>query len=186
MTTARFAYNEPKFCELLVHLAHESAGDPNFGKTKMNKLLYYIDFAAYRSLGTPVTGASYQRRPYGPVPKEIPAARAKLTAEGALGHEVTDRFGFRQERYVALRPPDVSVFSAPELQIIDDVLTALRSMNGMEVSDLSHQAVGWRVARPNAVIPYESAFLSPNQEFTSDEVTRAQEIYAELQSAGTL
>lgn len=176
-------YDEHKFCELLVHLAHESVGDPHFGKTKLNKLLYYIDFDAYRSLGAPVTGATYQRRPFGPVPKEIPAARAKLAEEGALGHEVIDRFGFRQERYVALRRPDVSVFSAPELQIIDDVLTALRSMNGKEVSELSHQTVGWRVARDNDVIPYESAFLDPTQDFTSDEITRAQQIYAELQGA---
>ena len=179
--TAAIAYNEHKFCELLVHIAHESAVDPNFGKTKLNKLLYYIDFAAYRSLGAPVTGATYQRRPYGPVPKEIPTARAKLVAEGALGLEVTDRFGFRQERFVAIRRPDVSVFTAPEMQIIEDVLTVLRNLNGKDVSDLSHQTVGWQVARDNEVIPYESAFLDSTQDFTSDEIIRAQEIYAELQ-----
>jgi len=50
-------YDDSKFKELLLYVAEQSVGDPHFGKTKLNKILYYIDFQAHGVLGEPVTGA---------------------------------------------------------------------------------------------------------------------------------
>ena len=33
-----------KFRELILYIAQESEGDPNFGATKLNKILFFCDF----------------------------------------------------------------------------------------------------------------------------------------------
>ena len=40
-------------------------------KTKLFKLLYYLDFIHFKKYGFSVIGYSYIAMPYGPVPKEL-------------------------------------------------------------------------------------------------------------------
>lgn len=169
-------YEREKFEELLLYVALKSADDPKFGKTKLNKILYYIDFLAYGKLGVPVTGATYQHRPYGPVPKEILTARDALLERGDAEIAVVDRFGYPQERLVARRPPNLSLFSDQQVQLIDLVIRALWARSGVEVSELSHAEVGWRITKDRDEIPYETVFLS-NRPVTEDDLRRGKEVY---------
>jgi hypothetical protein len=91
-TQPTFEFNESKFRNLLLHLSTLCEDDPRFGATKLNKLLYYIDFGAYRLLGQPVTGATYQNLPEGPAPRELVAVRDALIKEGAAAMEVRPYF----------------------------------------------------------------------------------------------
>jgi uncharacterized phage-associated protein len=43
----------------------------NLGKTKLYKLLYFLDFTHYRDTGRPVTGMEYFAWPMGPVPVDL-------------------------------------------------------------------------------------------------------------------
>ena len=52
-----------KLRELILYLARESEGDDYFGVVKLNKLLFYIDFEAYRRFGKSVTEQEYQALP---------------------------------------------------------------------------------------------------------------------------
>ncbi|MEP6936295.1 MAG: type II toxin-antitoxin system antitoxin SocA domain-containing protein [Nitrospirota bacterium] len=47
-------------------IAHKGKTDPRLGSVKLNKLLYYADFTAYRNLEKAITGAEYQHLPEGP------------------------------------------------------------------------------------------------------------------------
>lgn len=52
MTTSRSAQTDDrKMKELILYLASRSEEDPRFSATKLNKLLFYCDFTAYRRLG---------------------------------------------------------------------------------------------------------------------------------------
>ncbi|MFD1516369.1 Panacea domain-containing protein [Pseudonocardia yunnanensis] len=175
MTSATISYDSRKFEELLLYIAEESVGDPKFGKTKLNKILYYVDFSAYGSFGKSVTGAEYQRRPYGPVPRQITAARNALLAREDAAVEVVERFGYPQERLVAKRPPNLSLFSNEEKQLVDDVIKALWDRNGSEASELSHRELGWKFATDGALIPYSTVFLSCRP-MNSDDIQRGHEI----------
>jgi hypothetical protein len=177
--TAQITYDSTKFEELLLYVAERSVGDPNFGKTKLNKLLFYIDFLSYGILGKPVTGATYQRRPRGPVPKEIAAARSELTARGDADVRCVDRFGYTQERLHALRPANMALFSSAEKQLIDNIIDALWDENGSSASELSHREPGWRIAKERETIPYQAVFIG-TRSMTEDDVRRGQEIYAEV------
>jgi len=174
-----FRYEPEKLEELVLYVATKSADDPNFGKTKLNKILYYVDFMAYANLGTPVTGATYQRRPYGPVPREILQATRTLLDRGDAEIAMVERFGYPQKRLVASRPPNLSLFTQQQMRLINQVVQALRGWNGVEVSELSHREVGWQVTEDRDVIPYETVFLSSRQ-ITDDIIRRGQEIYATI------
>jgi hypothetical protein len=76
---------------------------------------------------------------------------------------------------VALREPDLSAFSGPEVAIVGQVSEELRGQDAGDVSDLSHRFPGWQVARLGVEIPYEAAFLSARP-LTEEERNYASEL----------
>ena len=49
---------ELRLGELALYIAHNSQNDPNFGKTKLVKLLAFTDFVSYERRQRPITGAT--------------------------------------------------------------------------------------------------------------------------------
>src|SRR5690349_19736644 len=113
-------FDRRKFKELVLYIASKSAGDEQFGSTKLNKLLYNIDFRAYLTLGRPITGARYQHQPQGPTARALLPVQEEMYDYGEARIEVRDYYGREQNRLVALREPMVAAFTADELAIIDD------------------------------------------------------------------
>lgn len=155
--------------ELILYLAAKSEKDPRFSSTKLNKLLFYCDFAAYRQLGCPITGHSYQKLPFGPAPKAMLPILSQMKEEEACIEVERDHFGLKQKRVVARRPPEVSVFSAQELYLADRIVEDLWESTASQVSDLSHDFIGWKAAELNEVIPYETVFVGDPAMPVSDE-----------------
>ena len=51
----------------LIHYIVWKCSDPTLlGATKLNKVLWYADAFAYMERGTPITGVTYVKRPFGP------------------------------------------------------------------------------------------------------------------------
>ena len=94
-----------RLAELILYIAEKCERDPNFGATKLNKILAFADFSAYFETGRPITGAEYMRTPQGPVPRRLPPVRAELEArheiamrvvsEGSTGNSGSCRCGRR-------------------------------------------------------------------------------------------
>lgn len=176
MSVGQQTYDDRKFKELLLYVAQRCVSDRHFGKTKLNKILYFVDFEAYGRLGRSVTGAEYQRRPYGPVPREILGARQDLVLAGAAHVETAHRFGYAQGRLVAEQSADTSVFTADELELIEEVIDSLWHLTGAAVSEMSHQELGWQLAEDGDTIPYHTVFLDHGP-LTDDDIRRGQELY---------
>lgn len=181
MITSPQPYNAEKFGELLLYVAEQSENDPNFGKTKLNKILFYADFLAYGIYGCSITGATYQRRDYGPVPQEITAARRKLIEEGAAEVHHGRRFNYPHERLVPKRPANPSVLTAEEKRLVDDVIRELWHHSAVAVSELSHREVGWKIADNREIIPYNTVFLS-SRKLTPTDIAHGQ-FYARSRQA---
>ena len=156
----KFKFNADKFREAIVYIASRSERDPYFGAVKLNKALYFSDFAAYRRLGKPITGATYQNLAEGPAPRQMLPIRNEMIREGQVTLESRAYFNTVQQRIVPWRSPDVSHFSPAELAIVDEILEATSTLSARAVSDLSHLEMGWRLTQPGDTIPYESAWLS--------------------------
>ena len=107
----------------------QSANDPTFGAIKLNKVLYYSDFAAYRQLGQPITGATYRKFFEGPAPIELPDVRRELIDSGDATSEERPYFAGSVVRLVIRtgREPNRELFRPGELEIVDQVVDFLKA-----------------------------------------------------------
>ena len=157
----QFAFNDHKFRELVIYIAEKCTDDPTFGATKLNKTLYYSDFYAYRMLGQPITGASYQKLSAGPAPREFLRQMKILEDARHATVEAQPYFNGVQKRIVPAegRRPDVSIFKESELALVDEVIRFFWGKSATEVSEFSHLEPGWVVCDIGEVIPYETAWI---------------------------
>ena len=167
---------EQRFRELLVYISAKCAGDPKFGATKLNKILYFSDFLAFAQFGEPITGFEYQRERNGPVPKRLLPIRDEMIRAGELAVQPVKLVGGRvQQRTVNLRQPRLEIFRPEQIALVDSIIEKFWGFNADEVSDLSHQMVGWKIAEPGESIPYESVFISA-EPLTDADIQRAREL----------
>ena len=168
--------DEHKLEELIVLLAQSFEDDEAAGATKLNKVLFYIDFVHHRRFGRPVTGMEYQKLEHGPAPRRLLPVRDRLIQSGALQQVETEFHGLPQRRLKALRQPNLDGFGPTETDVIDEVVDAFRGRNGKELSDLSHQTFGWQWVAIGDTIPYFTAFARQDQTLSESMRERAERL----------
>lgn len=156
----RQQFHPGKFQELILYIAHKSETDPNFGIIKLNKILYYADFNAFRLLGRSVTGAEYRKLTEGPAPAEMPPTRRAMLDQGLIKIESRNYFNSVIQRTVALRKPNTNLLTLEELLVADEAIWALKDMTERQAAALSREEIGWKAARHGETIPYQTAWLS--------------------------
>ena len=156
-------YRPDKFAELVLFIARESADDAKFGEVKLQKLLYFCDFRAYARWGEPITGASYMKNRYGPTARALGHVLDELGAERRAEVQGADYFGFPQRHIVARDEPRETLFSADELALVRSVIDEFRDAGATEISNVSHDAPGWQLARDREDIPYFTVLIDPEE-----------------------
>jgi hypothetical protein len=168
-------FDPVRFDELILYIALRSEGSEWFGRTKLIKLLWFSDFEAFRRLGKSITGATYRKLNYGPAPQQFHAAVDRLTKSRAAAERKVQVFRYEQNQLVALREADVSIFSGSEIAIVDEMLARFHSTTASQISELTHRHPGWRLAKMNEPIPYETVILPERQrELSEDEMAWAR------------
>lgn len=151
---------DARLAELLLYTAAKSEFDRSFGAVKLNKALFYADFLAYVRLDRPITGSTYRRLRHGPVPRSLPRVRERLVSDGRAVVKTMHYHGYEQRRLIGLDDPDLDIFTAREIAIVDEILDLFRDKNATELSELSHQFRGWELADNGEDIPYAAVFLA--------------------------
>src|ERR1035438_3284966 len=77
----------------------ERINNVHLGRTKLMKLLYFVDFDHYETYGRSVTGAAYRKLPHGPYPKDAVNLLAKMKEAGLLREFESDHGGYRSEEH---------------------------------------------------------------------------------------
>ncbi len=168
-----------RFRELMIYVSQKCQADPHFGAIKLNKILYYSDFRAFERFGIPLTGVRYQKLEHGPAPTSLLPVRRSLIEEGALRLEISVfAGGYELHRTIPLREPAMSLFSADEVALVDEVIDDLWGQTAAEVSDASHD-IRWRVVNLHDPMPYELAYLS-NEGLTAHDQYRTEQLAEEL------
>jgi hypothetical protein len=172
----------PKLQELVLHIAKETKDDPNFGRTKLAKVLFYSDFAAYADSGESISGATYVRQPNGPFPRELPDAEKSLLRSHPPRARVErwqrgrERDEYEENRILPLDEPNTRLFEPWQLLVVGDWIRDISRASAKRISDLSHRHPGWVLARETGVdIPYETAAL-PQERPTGQEAERAKQV----------
>jgi uncharacterized phage-associated protein len=169
-------YDENKLQELMLYVAQQLESDRAGGATKLNKVLYFADFAHVRRTGHPITGAEYQKLPQGPAPRRLIPVRRRLIESGEAELRAESYLGYEQHRLVAKRDPDLSLLSADEMDSVNRVLEDLAHLTAAQVSALSHAEPGWQLVDEGERIPYEAALIAPEQMETPTSRRLATEI----------
>jgi hypothetical protein len=176
--------NEEKLAELILHISDRCANDPTFGATKLNKILCFSDFIYYAYHDQGITGVEYQKLPAGPAPRRLLPVRNKLIKEKALAlQEVSLKSGRIQKRTVNLRKARLELFSGAEIALVDNIIDSLREVDAESTSRMSHEMVGWLVARDGDTIPYDTVYFA-NPPLTVADRYRAQELKAAKKKTG--
>jgi len=166
--------NLKKFKEVLLYVLGRVGAKPNVGETVLYKLLYFIDFNYYEKYEEQLIGATYIKNHHGPTPIEFQAIVNEMIEKKEIEAVRSKYFEHMQKKYLPHRDPDLSVFNANEIQVIDDVLQKLSGMNASTISAYSHQDVPWIVTPDRKRIDYESVFYRTPaysvREYSDDEV----------------
>ena len=141
-------------------------------QTKMNKVLFYIDFLSYRENGMAISGLAYNAIDFGPVPQRwdrVYSAFDEIVPQPKL---------VRDQESTALTAsvgPDMACFTEQERAIIDTVCAKMKNLSAHDISalscakmknlsahdisELSHNEPAWqRHLHQVETIPYEEAF----------------------------
>jgi hypothetical protein len=176
---------EGKLKELIVYLAGKMDDDQHVGRgrIKLAKLLWRCDFAAFWLFGTPITEAGYQADKLGPVPVQELLTLRDLEAEGRL--EIRNEWDHQQVPVAIGRGPNLGLFTAAEISLVDDQLDRYRFVSARTMVDEAHEFPGWinawrRGEGRHSAIPFESVFWDDDAEIASWENEQAVVLAEEL------
>ena len=168
-------FAESKFKELILYISHK-AEPKNLGAIKLNKILWYSDMLSYLLFEKPISGETYIKRQYGPVPKHILAVIDQLVASGDMCMRDTNYFGYAKKEHLPLRKPDLSAFSADEISIVDNIIdTICEGHTATSISEHSHDRI-WELAEIGEEIPYNTIFASQLGEIDEFDIQWSQQI----------
>lgn len=147
-----------KFKQVLLYLLERCAGKPNVGQTVLYKLLYFADFNFYEMYEEQMTGATYRRQKFGPVPLEFSEIIRSMEKTGEI-KEIEDKYyDYTQKRYIPLVKADLNQLKASEKDILDKVIDQLSDKSAAEISAFSHEDMPWKATKDKEIIDYELVF----------------------------
>lgn len=153
--------NEQKYENVILYLCNKLGGSI-FGKKKLAKLLYYVDFDhfEYKESMRSITGDIYQAWKMGPVPENYTNVISKMQKENKLKTKrVENPLGLNPtEVFIAEEQANENAFSEDEKFILDRVVSKYGRLSGKELETLTHQEAPYVATENNQIISYELAF----------------------------
>jgi hypothetical protein len=159
---SKMQFDRAKLKDVVLY-ACASCDPARMGAVKLNKVLYFSDMLRYAHTGTPLTGATYRKRPMGPTCDQVLSVLKELSREGNLEIQETDYFGYLKKEYIAA-PYRGDSLSPDEIRFLDEVIEFVCVNNTAKtISELSHNKA-WEIAEFGQEIKYNSVFnLFPTQ-----------------------
>lgn len=155
--------NIEKFKQVLLYVLQEVGAKPNVGMTVLYKLLYFIDFDYYEKYEEQLMGLTYFKNTHGPTPREFKKVIDEMSERGEIEQVKSTYFKLEQKKFLPRVQPDLSLLSARELDMIDDVLDRYSDKSATQLSDMTHRDMPWKASKEGENIDYELAFYRPDE-----------------------
>lgn len=153
LLTGNVRFNADKLIALLAYLASHARG---LYRTKLNKVLFYLDFSMFRDYGCGVTGLRYAHADYGPVPDNYDMLVDACIATGPLYFEEQESGG--QILRTTIETPTLDLFSDDEAGQIDRVIRFANLFpTATALTEASHRERAWLETGSGQLIPYDMA-----------------------------
>lgn len=157
MNERQVQFDQAKFRDV-VHYICARCPSEKLGSVKLNKVLYYADMVKFALEGTPLTGATYKKRQFGPAVSRLVPMLRQLESDGAISIRQVDYFGYRKWAFESKREPNLSRLSEYDRGLLNDVIDFVCFNNTAKtISELSHTRA-WERVNFGDEMPYQSAF----------------------------
>jgi uncharacterized phage-associated protein len=153
----RFTVDAKKVVNTILFFAGRCT-DPT--KMKISKLMFYADKLHLNKYGRPVTGDSYIKMRFGPVPSmALNLMRQQAYYESAselFDHSVS----VKGNNIIPLVDFDRGTFSRSDIAVLEEVLATYGAKSAATLSEASHVEPAWCNAAMNRKIDFEQFFDS--------------------------
>ncbi len=157
--------NVDKYVEVLQFLLDEETGANNqhLGKVKLMKLLYFADFDHFVKHGKSITGDTYVKLDYGPVPKHGSEMLDILAVRELIDIGEAQLFDYVRNVY-SLRKPlmEINHLTADEVATLTAVVNKWKYHTRQEIVSASHGDPPWQLTGYGEEIDYKAAFFRRN------------------------
>jgi hypothetical protein len=173
-TSQRPGFNRVKF-KALVHYICWRCEDPRLlGTVKLNKVLWHAERIWHLRTGQPITGATYLKQQFGAAAKSLAPLVIELEKEGALSTRERSH-GSTSMQYFARFEPDLSVFTAPEISVVDSLIETICFQAAPSPVDLTVDNQVWKLAQIGETLPYYTVFAARPTEILKRDMDWAVE-----------
>lgn len=177
-------HNREKLINAIVYFLDETSW---YGKTKLFKLLYFLDFEHFKETGRSVTGEDYFAWKKGPVPVTVQEeiGNPDQEVDFAISFDIDIKTDKRGKKIVYLLPKvkfDPSHFTKRELHLLKDIATRYSMNTANEMVEQTHLKTQpwhrvWEVeGRRFEKIPYEYVLEDEEKEVIGSLAAERQEI----------
>jgi len=133
------------------------------GKTKLNKLFYYLDFISHRDTKKSITGDVYVHDRLGPVPsKLLVEIIPELKKEGKLDIVETSTLKngetFISWSFNALDKPNLECFEDSELRLLENICHEFKNWSSDKIIEQTHFEAPWFYSNPNKKINFDYSY----------------------------
>ena len=161
MAQENFTQDLAKLIEAALYIGERSENDPHFGVSKLVRLLYYSDCAAYILRGQPITGTTYLHFPHGPYPENWHQARMKMERTGAMTVLRNQHAqGYHHYGLLTNRPANREMLAPEELAEMDAQLERFVDYSAVAIEDYSQYEAAWLATEDGEPMDYELAGIA--------------------------
>ena len=163
--------------EAIHYICSKASDNPEqLDQIKLNKVLWYADAQSYMKTGSPITGTTYLRKPFGPVARGNRPAVAKLEDDGVLRRgKVASGSGHWNTHFDVIEPFARAKLTEGDIEIIDEVYeSVVGGHTSMGVSERTHGEI-WQLADRDEPLPLYTVFAERLGEVTDEHMALAQE-----------
>ncbi len=157
----KIKFDLEKFKQLFLYILEKCGNKPNVGETVLYKLLYFCDFDYFEIYEKALTGMTYKRLQYGPVPAQqlFNPLIKEMIDKGLIERIIRPYIGETvQTKYMSFVKADLSDFNNQERDVIDKVINRLSDLSARQIEDHAHGDHPWKSHKDDEEIEYSSVF----------------------------
>jgi len=144
------------------------------GSVRVNKIVFCADVEAFDKRLEYITEGKYIKRPNGPMIDGFPFLILEMKKEGLISEEIKETDSYDIREYTSLAEPDVSMFSAEEIEILDRFTLEICNEPANAASNKTHNHI-WEIGEMDAPLPMAGYFKTEVLPVTDADVEKMLE-----------
>ncbi|MEA2092439.1 MAG: Panacea domain-containing protein [Patescibacteria group bacterium] len=145
--------NKPKYKNAILYFI-KYCNNQYLGDTKLNKLLYYLDFINYRDRKKSVTGDFYVHNHYGPTPANLSSILSEMRDSKEI--EVAEE-AFRDSHatsFTIKKNLNERIFTSKEKELLKFICSEFLDWSTDKIVEQTHLEAPWFYSKPFEKVDY--------------------------------